>query len=68
MPRIRFTLPQVKTHPEGRPDHCSYCQGSILQRHGLLQKPIKDLYLDQVAWFATTVTAVVAPSVTTRRG
>lgn len=49
MTRIRFILPQVKTMPEGRPSSCPYCQGSILQRHGLLQKPIKDLYLDQVS-------------------
>lgn len=49
MPRIRFTLPQVKTRPESRPTHCPYCQGSILQRHGWLSKPIKDLYLDQVS-------------------
>jgi transposase-like protein len=51
MPRIRFTLPQVKTIPEGRPAHCPYCQGSILQRHGRLPKPIKDLYLNQVSLF-----------------
>jgi transposase-like protein len=51
MPRIRFTLPQVKAHPEGRPTHCPYCQGSILQRHGITSKPIKDLYLDQVSLF-----------------
>lgn len=49
MPRIRFTLPQVKTLPEGRPTHCTYCQGSLLQRHGMSTKPIKDLYLDQVS-------------------
>lgn len=63
MPRIRFTRPQVKTHPEGRPSRCPYCQGSILQRHGMAPKPIKDLYLDQVRLFAIGVLIVAAPSV-----
>jgi transposase-like protein len=43
MSRIRFILPQVKTLPEGRPQQCPHCQGGLLQRHGILQKPIKDL-------------------------
>lgn len=51
MPRIRFTLPQVKPLPEGRPSSCPYCPGSIFQRHGITHKPIKDLYLDQVRLF-----------------
>ena len=49
MPRIRFTLPKVKTMPEGRPSRCPYCPGSIFQCHGVVHKPIKDLYFDQVS-------------------
>lgn len=48
MTRVRFVLPEVKTQPEGRPASCPYCEGSILQRHGLALKPLRDLYLHQV--------------------
>lgn len=48
MPRVRFVLPKVKTQPEGRPVNCPYCRGSILQRHGLVRKPVRDLHIDQV--------------------
>lgn len=48
MPRVRFVLPQVKAQPEGRPTSCPYCGGSILQRHGGVVKPLRDLYLHQV--------------------
>jgi transposase-like protein len=43
MSRIRFLLPQVKTLPEGRPEQCPHCRGGLLQRHGLVSKPVKDL-------------------------
>jgi len=48
MPRLRFLLPQVKAVEEGRPTSCPYCQGETFQRHGVVQKPIKDLRLPQV--------------------
>lgn len=48
MPRVKFVLPEVKTQPEGRPVNCPYCRGSILQRHGLVRKPVRDLHIDQV--------------------
>jgi len=43
MSRIRFMLPQVKTIALGRPQQCPHCQGGLLQRHSLVQKPVKDL-------------------------
>lgn len=43
MSRIRCILPQVKTIAEGRAQQCPHCQGGLLQRHGLVPKPIKDL-------------------------
>lgn len=48
MPRVRFMLPEIKTQPEERPASCPYCRGLLLQRHGLVLKPIRDLYLHQV--------------------
>jgi transposase-like protein len=51
MPRVRYMLPEVNAQPEGRPTSCLYCGGSILQRHGLVPKPIRDLYLHQVIVF-----------------
>lgn len=51
MPRVRFTLPEVKPVADCRPDNCPYCPGGVLQRHGRVQKPLKDLYLSQVALY-----------------
>ena len=48
MPRVRFTLPQVKLHPDTRPAACSHCGSVYLHRHGTVAKPITDLYLDEV--------------------
>ena len=48
MPRVRFTLPQVKHHPDSRPRACAHCGSVYLNRHGSVTKPITDLYLDEV--------------------
>ena len=48
MPRVRFTLPQVKRHPDTRPPACRYCGSVYLHRHGAVTKPITDPYLDEV--------------------
>ena len=48
MPRVRFTLPQVKTFPDTRPSACPYCDSTYLNRHGPVTKPIRDLYLSEV--------------------
>ena len=48
MSRVRFTLPQVKVLPDTRPSSCRYCDSAYLSRHGLVTKPIKDLYVSEV--------------------
>ena len=48
MPRVRFTLPQVKTFPDTRPSACPYCGSVYLNRHGLATKRINDLYVSEV--------------------
>ena len=48
MPRVRFTLPQVKTFPDTRPSACPRCGSVYLNRHGLVTKPISDLYVSEV--------------------
>ena len=48
MPRVRFTLPQVKTRPDSRPLKCPRCGGGILRKHGEVQKPIEDMRIDAV--------------------
>ena len=48
MPRVRFTLPQVKTFPVTQPSACPYCDSTYLNRHGPITKPIRDLYLSEV--------------------
>ena len=48
MPRVRFTLPQVKLSPDTRPSACSYCGSMYLNRHGLVTKRISDLYVSEV--------------------
>ncbi len=48
MPRVRFTLPQVKLFPDTRPSSCPYCGSVYLSRHGLVTKRIKDLYVSEV--------------------
>lgn len=47
--RVRFTLPQVKRHPDGRPPACSVRGSIYLHRHGSITKPITNLYFDEVA-------------------
>ena len=51
MPRVRFTLPQVKTRPETRPTKCPHCGGGILRKHGEVQKPITDFRIESVTAF-----------------
>ena len=48
MTRIRFTLAQVKTFPDERPDACEYCGSQILTRHGTADKTVTDLYIEKV--------------------
>ena len=48
MPRVRFTLPQVKLYPDTRPSACPHCGSVYLNRHGPVTKPISDLYVDEV--------------------
>ena len=48
MLRVRFTLPQVKLSPDTRPSSCPYCGSAYLNRHGLVTKSIKDLYVNEV--------------------
>ena len=48
MTRVRFTLPQVKLHPDTRPPACPHCGSVFLNRHGAVAKPVKDLYVSQV--------------------
>ena len=47
MPRVRFTLPQVKTFPDTRPSACPYCGSMYLNRHGPVTKRIRDLYISE---------------------
>jgi transposase-like protein len=51
MTRVRFTLPEVKSIADSRPDSCPYCQGVVFRRHGRVEKPIKDLKVGQVALY-----------------
>ena len=48
MSRVRFALPQVKLHPDTRPSACPYCGSVYLNRHGLVTKRIRDLYVSDV--------------------
>ncbi len=48
MPRVRFALPQVKLSPDTRPAACTYCGSVYLNRHGLVTKRIRDLYVSEV--------------------
>ena len=48
MTRVRFTLPQVKLHPDTRPPACPHCGSVFLNRHGAVAKPVKDLYVSKV--------------------
>lgn len=51
MPRIRFTLPEVKQKPDARPSSCPRCGGVVFHKHGVLYKAIKDLYISRVTVF-----------------
>ena len=48
MPRVRFTLPQVKTVPDTRSAACTYCGSVYLNRHGPVTKRIFGLYVSEV--------------------
>ena len=48
MPRVRFTLPQVKLSPDTRPSACIHCGSVYMNRHGSVTKPICDLYVSEV--------------------
>lgn len=48
MPRVRFTLPEVKEYPDARPSSCPHCAGVAFHKHALVEKPIKDLYIKRV--------------------
>ena len=48
MPRVRFTLPEVKVSPDTRPTACTYCGSVYLNRHGSVTKRIRDLYVNEV--------------------
>ena len=48
MPRVRFTLPQVRDYPDTRPSACSYCGSVYLHRHGPVTRPIRDLHISEV--------------------
>ena len=48
MPRVRFSLPEVKKYPDARPSSCPYCAGVAFHKHAQREKPIKDLYIKRV--------------------
>ena len=48
MKRIRFIPAQVKTVPDDRPTNCPYCGGGILNKHGSVEKPVKDIHVKTV--------------------
>ncbi len=48
MPRVRFTLPQVKIRPDCRPSKCPRCGCGVLREHGEVQQPIEDIRVDAV--------------------
>ena len=48
MTRIRFTLAQVKTFPNERPDACKRCGSPILTPRGTAEKSATDLRVDRV--------------------
>ena len=48
MPRVRFTLPQVKDYPDSRPSACPHCGSVLLNEHGKVIKRITDLYVSEV--------------------
>lgn len=47
MPRVRFTLPEVK-QPDTRPSSCPHWAGVAFHKHDRLQKRIKNLYIKRV--------------------
>ena len=48
MPRVRFTLPQVKLSPDTRPAACPYCGSVYLTRHGQVTKRLSDLHISEI--------------------
>ncbi len=48
MPRVRFTLPEVKESPDTRPSRCPHCGSIYLHRHGSVVKPVIDPYVSEV--------------------
>ena len=51
MPRVRFTLPEVKTRPDSRPTNCPHCDCGVLRKHGEVQKPIEDFRIESATVF-----------------
>ena len=47
MPRVRFTLPQVKARPDSRPSECPR-GGGILNRHGSVFRTVEDTLIREV--------------------
>ena len=45
----RFTLAQVKTFSDERPDACKRCGSQILTQRGTSDKTVTDLYKDNAA-------------------
>ena len=37
MPRVRFTLPEVKQKPDTRPSSCPRCGGGDFHKHGQVE-------------------------------
>ena len=48
MPRVRFTLPEVKQKPDARPSTYPCCGGVVFHKPGLVDKERKDLYIGRV--------------------
>ena len=48
MPRVRFSLLEVKERPDSRPSSCPHCAGVAFHKHARLEKAIKDLYIKRV--------------------
>lgn len=46
--KISLTIPSVNQAPTLRPRACLYCGRSVLHRHGVVSKPIKDQRLSEV--------------------
>lgn len=45
--KVRLLVPQVKPHPEGRPQACRWCGSPLLQRHQMVPKVLIDTHVRQ---------------------